>query len=299
MSLVGTPDYSAPEVLKTGVYQLEASKKARLLAANQVPMQVPGNTVTTARIDKGKSKHGIGYGKAADWWSLGVMIYEMLTGTPAFRGNDLRQTYQKVLFAELEFVPSDKFSSSIRILLTGLLQRDPGLRLGADSNPPLDIMNAQFFEGVNWDRVYDRAIPAPIVPTLTYSRRESGKATRTDTPGEAMQRAAQAADCETVGGHESMIKSVPAALHHATVATNLKGVLFCDAPSSSSTSSSPATATAAAVTAAERAIVIADSPTQAAGLSPPSTPSTQSESDELMNLRGKLSQFLCLTYFPT
>lgn len=106
MSLVGTPDYSAPEVLKTGVYQLEASKKARQQAAKQTP-QVPGNTLPMPRIDKGKSKNVIGYGKAADWWSLGVMIYEMLTGTPAFRGVDLRQTYQKVLFAELEFVPGN------------------------------------------------------------------------------------------------------------------------------------------------------------------------------------------------
>ena len=43
----------------------------------------------------------IGYGKAADWWSVGVMIYEMLSGKPAFRGGDLRQTYQNVLFAEV------------------------------------------------------------------------------------------------------------------------------------------------------------------------------------------------------
>lgn len=33
---------------------------------------------------------------AADWWSVGVMIFEMLGGLPTFRGKDLRQTYQKV-----------------------------------------------------------------------------------------------------------------------------------------------------------------------------------------------------------
>ena len=49
---------------------------------------------TTKEHDKDnttkKSPHStIGYGKAADWWSLGVMIYEMLSGTPAFRGMSL------------------------------------------------------------------------------------------------------------------------------------------------------------------------------------------------------------------
>ena len=42
-----------------------------------------------------KSSANVGYGKAADWWSLGVMIFEMIGGTPAFRGTDLRETYQK------------------------------------------------------------------------------------------------------------------------------------------------------------------------------------------------------------
>jgi serine/threonine protein kinase len=49
---------------------------------------------TTKEHDKDnttkESPHStIGYGKAADWWSLGVMIYEMLSGTPAFRGMSL------------------------------------------------------------------------------------------------------------------------------------------------------------------------------------------------------------------
>lgn len=89
LSLVGTPDYSAPEVLKTGVQQIEAHNRER----NNL---LPGGKKMAAR-SSGSSRlpPKMGYGKAADWWSLGIMIYEMLSGTPTFRGADLRQTYQK------------------------------------------------------------------------------------------------------------------------------------------------------------------------------------------------------------
>ncbi len=98
LSLVGTPDYSAPEVLKTGVQQIEAHNRERHANAGggdrggghkgKSPQQ-KGGTVNPRLPPK------MGYGKAADWWSLGIMIYEMLSGTPTFRGADLRQTYQK------------------------------------------------------------------------------------------------------------------------------------------------------------------------------------------------------------
>lgn len=97
LSLVGTPDYSAPEVLKTGVQQIEAHNRERASAAagKKVTAAVPrgGNTATHHRAPAAAGS--MGYGKAADWWSLGIMIYEMLSGTPTFRGSDLRQTYQK------------------------------------------------------------------------------------------------------------------------------------------------------------------------------------------------------------
>ena len=51
------------------------------------------------------------------------MMFEMLSGTPAFRGKDLRQTYQKVLFAELVFEPDNRFSEDAKEILRGLLER--------------------------------------------------------------------------------------------------------------------------------------------------------------------------------
>lgn len=112
LSLVGTPDYSAPEVLKTGVYQIEQSNKKKREAEAKAntrhgksTIQRPPKDTTITDTEElfGKAKDeptfnipsNIGYGKAADWWSLGIMIYEMISGAPTFRGADLRQTYQK------------------------------------------------------------------------------------------------------------------------------------------------------------------------------------------------------------
>jgi serine/threonine protein kinase len=89
-------------------------------------------------------------------WSVGIMIYEMLAGTPTFRGQDLRQTYQRVLFSELEFRPEENFSQPARTLLTGLLKKDPTVRLGAWDNPPQDIMSSEFFEGIDWTAIFER-----------------------------------------------------------------------------------------------------------------------------------------------
>ena len=76
------------------------------------------------------------------------MIYEMLSGVPAFRGADLRQTYQKVLFSELEFRPTELFSEPAKTLLVGLLDRNPETRLGAGKTSPTDIQSAEFFKGI-------------------------------------------------------------------------------------------------------------------------------------------------------
>ena len=192
MSLVGTPDYSAPEVLKTGVYQIEASKarqKEERERQRAAKGKSPSRDASKVKRSASDDAANVGYGKAADWWSLGVMIYEMISGTPAFRGTDLRHTYQRVLFADLEFTPDEKFSAEAKTLLTGLLCRDPSKRLGAEENPPRDIMDAAFFSTISWGSVYGCKTEGPWLPEVPKAERkrittsEKGSTARTGSGG--------------------------------------------------------------------------------------------------------------------
>jgi serine/threonine protein kinase len=69
-----------------------------------------------------------GHDYQADWWSLGVLIYEMLTGLPPFYSSDAKAGYQKLLTQPIEF--PDHVSRDARKLITGLLATDPAKRLG-------------------------------------------------------------------------------------------------------------------------------------------------------------------------
>jgi hypothetical protein len=124
-------------------------------------------------------------------------------------GTDLRHTYQRVLFADLEFTPPEKFSEPARELLQGLLNRDPTARLGAHGNPPQDIMTSAFFEGILWDTVGLKEDEGPWLPTILYKERKRKISITTSTTTTPTNKADDG-EGETVVGREELKNSTSA-----------------------------------------------------------------------------------------
>ena len=89
-----------------------------------------------------------GYGRAVDWWSLGTLIYEMLTGWPPFYDKNLRKLCAQILRSALACPPGCSASPEARDLIRGLLTRDPAQRLGSSRTAGADdIRRHPFFKG--------------------------------------------------------------------------------------------------------------------------------------------------------
>lgn len=107
---------------------------------------------------------GLGHGIAVDWWSLGTLIYEMLTGLPPFYSQNINIMYQKILNGELRF--PTYVSQEAKSLLEGLLTRDVDKRLGSGSDGGKNVKNHPFFRDIDWERLEKRDIEPPWKPKV-------------------------------------------------------------------------------------------------------------------------------------
>ncbi|KAF8132319.1 kinase-like domain-containing protein [Boletus edulis] len=104
-----------------------------------------------------------GYTKTVDWWTLGVLLYEMMTGLPPFYDENVNTMYQRILMDPLVF-PSD-ISTEAKSVMTGLLQRDPTRRLGANGGE--EIKKHPFFaKYVDWNLLLQKKIQPPFKPSV-------------------------------------------------------------------------------------------------------------------------------------
>ena len=106
-----------------------------------------------------------GYGKSADWWTLGCIIYEMIIGIPPFYiGNSsLKELFDKILYNNPKY--PEQLPQNLRNLLESLLKKDPTQRLGHNSVE--EVKSHPWFKDVNWKALTEKRYEAPFVPKVT------------------------------------------------------------------------------------------------------------------------------------
>ncbi|XP_008557174.1 ribosomal protein S6 kinase beta-1 [Microplitis demolitor] len=106
-----------------------------------------------------------GHGKAVDWWSLGTLMYDMLTGAPPFTSDNRKKTIEKILKAKLSL--PQYLTHDARDLIRKLLKRQVAQRLGSAPSDAEQVKSHIFFRHINWNDVISRKLKVPFKPTLT------------------------------------------------------------------------------------------------------------------------------------
>uniref|UniRef100_A0A7E4UV23 non-specific serine/threonine protein kinase n=1 Tax=Panagrellus redivivus TaxID=6233 RepID=A0A7E4UV23_PANRE len=105
-----------------------------------------------------------GHGRAVDWWSLGALAFDMLTGGPPFTAENRKRTIDKILKSRLS-LPA-YLTAEARDFIKRLLKRHVEARLGSGASDAEEIKEHAFFRCMNWDTVYSRKMDPPFKPNI-------------------------------------------------------------------------------------------------------------------------------------
>src|SRR5256884_8309184 len=105
-----------------------------------------------------------GYTKMVDFWSLGVLVFEMCCGWSPLYAEDTQQMYKNIAFGKVRF-PRDALSAEGRNFVKGLLNRNPKHRLGAIDDAK-ELMSHPFFHDIDWEALSRKNVIPPFKPKL-------------------------------------------------------------------------------------------------------------------------------------
>jgi protein kinase A len=105
-----------------------------------------------------------GHGKPVDWWTFGVLLYEMNAGIDPFNDEDPMLIYQKILKGKIKFPSS--FSSNAKSLVRHMLEADLSKRYGNLKGGVADIKNHRLFKGLDWNALLSLQIKPPYLPKV-------------------------------------------------------------------------------------------------------------------------------------
>ncbi|KAF0734436.1 hypothetical protein Ae201684_008896 [Aphanomyces euteiches] len=112
-----------------------------------------------------KPKRSREYGKAVDWWCLGILIYEMMFARRPFHHPNVSVLYRLIDKDPVKFPGRIPIAHEAKSLIVGLLEKDPNKRLGA--HHASDILTHPFFKGIAWDQVLKKKITPPWKPDMS------------------------------------------------------------------------------------------------------------------------------------
>ncbi|KAI0307259.1 serine/threonine protein kinase [Multifurca ochricompacta] len=105
-----------------------------------------------------------GYSKLVDFWSLGVLLFEMCCGWSPFYAEDTQQMYKNICFGKIRF-PRGVINEDGKQFVKGLLNRNPKHRLGAQRDAA-ELKEHPFFKTIDWDALSRKQVTPPFKPVV-------------------------------------------------------------------------------------------------------------------------------------
>jgi len=105
-----------------------------------------------------------GYGKSADWWTIGVLIFELVAGNVPFHCKEHSEMYARIVKGN--FKCPDFFTKELCDILNAILQTDTSKRFGCLRGGPADIKNHRWFSNLNWEAIYHQTLGPAYVPDV-------------------------------------------------------------------------------------------------------------------------------------
>ncbi|XP_063904047.1 cGMP-dependent protein kinase, isozyme 2 forms cD4/T1/T3A/T3B-like isoform X3 [Zophobas morio] len=109
-----------------------------------------------------------GHDISADYWSLGVLMFELLTGTPPFTGADPMKTYNIILKGIDAIDFPRNITRNAMALIKKLCRDNPAERLGYQKGGISEIQKHKWFDGFNWEGLVNRTLSPPILPQVKH-----------------------------------------------------------------------------------------------------------------------------------